>query len=231
MSSPNHNRNRGDSNAVEAQTGNSSDIRAGATISIVDDDPDMRESLQELVASVNLAFKSYASAGAFLDSFDATAPGCILLDVRMPGLSGIDLQEKLRDQGVTTPIILLSGHGDIPMAVRAVQTGAFDFLEKPFRAQLLLDRINDALVRDEKLRKEKGRRAVIKEKLARLTPRERDVVDLVVAGRLNKQIAHHLGIGERTVEVHRSHAMRKLNANTAADLACLIMATRQAERE
>ena len=200
-------------------------------IYVVDDDPDVRQSLQELVTSVGLSCTGCASAQEFLDDFDPAVSGCILLDVQMPGMSGIELHERLRCQRVMTPIILLTGHGDIAMAVRAVQNGAFDFMEKPFRTQLLLDRINDALAHHARLREENDRRAVIEERLAELTAREREVIDLVVAGRLNKQIARQLGIGERTVEVHRSRAMHKLKANTAAELACLIMTARQAARE
>jgi FixJ family two-component response regulator len=189
-----------------------------AVVLIVDDDQDVRESLQWLVESVGLRSMTYASADQFIREYPQDVHGCLILDVRLPGLSGLDLQEYLLKHHITIPIIVVSGHGDVPVAVQAMKQGALDFLEKPFSDQALLDRIRDALSRDRQWRSDRQQRLAVSQRLARLTPRERQVMDLVVEGRLNKQIASALGLSHKTIEVHRAHVMSKMEADSVADL-------------
>ncbi|MEM6676216.1 MAG: response regulator FixJ [Planctomycetota bacterium] len=188
------------------------------TVFIVDDDPAMRDSLGFLIGSVGRKVEAYDSAEAFLEAYDNERPGCIVLDVRMPGLSGLELMEKLQEDRFAPPVLLVTGHGDIPMAVRALKAGAFDFIEKPFSDQLLLERIQQALQQDDQDRASERNRAEIERRAERLTAREREVFELVVAGNANKVVATELGLSQKTVEVHRAHVMEKMRAESFADL-------------
>jgi FixJ family two-component response regulator len=188
------------------------------TVFVVDDDSDMRESLNDLISSVRLPVKDYPSATEFLDDYDPSTPGCVLLDVRMPGMSGLELQDKLRQQRMDIPIIIITGHGDVPMALRAMKNGAVDFIEKPFRPQVLLDRIREAIDKDAIARKARARRSEIAVRFARLTPRERQVVDLLVSGCSSKQIATQLGVTSQAIDAHRARATKKLEVNNLAEL-------------
>lgn len=188
------------------------------TVFIVDDDPSIRLAMQALMDSVNLAHEIFASADEYLDKVTDQRPGCLVLDIRMPGLGGLELQEELIRRGNTVPIIFITGHGDVPMAVEAMQKGAVDFIQKPFRDQDLLDRIREAINTDKERREEQQKHAEVAERLARLTNREREVFDLVVTGKPNKVIAYELGVSQRTVEIHRARVMEKMQARSLADL-------------
>jgi FixJ family two-component response regulator len=185
---------------------------------VIDDDRMIREGLQSLIRSVGLRVETFASAQEFLGAKRPDAPACLVLDVRMPELSGLDLQLKLRDGGIPIPIIFITGHGDIPMSVRAMKEGAYEFLTKPVRGQDLLDAVQKAIASDRALRK--GRQEVdeIRGRFESLTPRENEVLDLIVAGLLNKQIADQLGMSELTVKTHRAHVMEKTHADSLAHL-------------
>lgn len=185
---------------------------------IVDDDDAVRSGLRLLLASCGLMSRSFASAQAFLDDVPTDAQGCLLLDVRMPGLSGLDLQERMQALGYELPVILLTGHGDVPMAVRAMKRGALDFIQKPFNEQYLLDRVQEALQQSLNRAERRRVRVEIEERLARLTAREQAILERLVQGQANKVIAADLGISERTVEVHRAHVMDKMGARTLAHL-------------
>ena len=185
---------------------------------IVDDDEDVRDSLLELIESVGLQAKDYTSAISFLNEFDVNQPGCILADVRMPGMSGIELQHKLIELNASQPLIIMTGHGDITMAVQAMKDGAFEFLQKPFRDQELLDCISKALEIDNSNRGKFEYQRVNQERIKTLTTREREVIDKVLEGKANKVIARELSISNRTVEIHRAHAMEKLGVNSVAEL-------------
>ena len=188
------------------------------TVFIVDDDPSIRFAMQALMDSVNLPHEIFASGAEFLEKVTDQRPGCLVLDIRMPGLGGLELQEELLGRGNTVPIIFITGHGDVPMAVEAMQKGAVDFIQKPFRDQDLLDRIREALTTDKERREEQQKHAEVAERLARLTNREREVFDLVVTGKPNKVIAYELGVSQRTVEIHRARVMEKMQARSLADL-------------
>lgn len=188
------------------------------TVFVVDDDPGIRRSLELLLDSVGLEVSCFASTTEFLDAYDPDAPGCLLLDVRLPTISGLALQEQLRTMHSMLPIIFITAHGDVPLAVRAMHAGAFDFLEKPFNDQELIDRTQAALEHDAKNRQQLGRHEEILVQLGRLTAREREVMEHVVNGQANKVIAHELGISERTVEIHRSRVMEKMHASSLAQL-------------
>ena len=188
------------------------------TVFVVDDDPAMRDSLCWLLQSVDLHVETYPSADAFLAAYDAARPGCLVLDVRMPGMSGLNLQDELRARDIRLPIIMLSGHAEVPTAVRALKAGAIDFMEKPFSDELLLDRIRQAIDLDREQRDAGARRAAVAERYALLTPREREVMELVTAGKANKVIAAELGLSPKTVEVHRAAVMDKMHADSVADL-------------
>lgn len=194
-----------------------------ATVFIVDDDKEVRESIALLMQSVGLPSESFASARDYLDQFDSSRPGCLVLDVRMPKMSGLELQQQLLQQAIHPPIIIITGHGDIQMAVRAVQAGAADFIEKPFRDQLLLDAIHRAITRDAEQRGVASRRSEIEQRLQRLTPREREVLDRVMQGARNKVIAFDLNISQSTVEAHRSKVMEKMQAKTLSDLMRMVL--------
>jgi len=188
------------------------------TVFVVDDDPAMRDSLCWLLQSVDLHVETYPSADAFLAAYDAGRPGCLVLDVRMPGMSGLNLQDELRTRHIRLPIIMLSGHAEVPTAVRALKAGAIDFMEKPFSDELLLDRIRQAIDLDREQRDAEAQRAAVAERYALLTPREREVMELVTAGKANKVIAAELGLSPKTVEVHRAAVMDKMRADSVADL-------------
>ncbi len=188
------------------------------TVFVVDDDEGVRNSLRFLLKSVGLNTRALASAGEFLEEYKHNQPGCLVLDVRMPGMSGIELQQQLNLRGATLPVIFITGHGDIPMAVEAMQQGAFDFLQKPFRDQDLIDRIQRALERDARNRTALAQHARIRERLESLTPREREVLTLMTRGKPNKVMAAELGVSQRTVEIHRARVMEKTGADSLAHL-------------
>jgi FixJ family two-component response regulator len=185
---------------------------------VIDDDRMVREGMQSLVKSVGLRVETFASAENFLAAKRPDAPACLILDVRMPGLNGLDLQRKLSDVAVHIPIIFITGHGDIPMSVRAMKEGAQEFLTKPVRGQDLLDAVQKAIASDRGSRKERAELAEIRARFDSLTPREKEVLDLVVAGLLNKQIADELGTSELTIKTHRAHVMEKTKADSLAHL-------------
>jgi FixJ family two-component response regulator len=188
------------------------------TVFVVDDDPQMRDALQRLLRSVGHEVQMFASTEAFLACDQRDALGCIILDVRLPGASGLQLQRDLLDEGCRLPIIFITGHGDVPMSVAAMKAGAIEFLLKPFRTQDLLDAVHRGITADRANRDEASRLASVRDRLATLSPRERDVMDLVTAGKLNKQIADALSLSEVTVKVHRANVMRKMGASWLPDL-------------
>jgi len=195
------------------------------TVFIVDDDAAIRTTISQLVASMNLKAETFSTANEFLDSYDPARPGCLILDIRMPGISGMALQSKLLEEGSFIPIIFITGHGDVPMAAEAMRTGAVDFIEKPFRNQALLDRIYEALAKDAHARKTQTAQDAVDSRLNLLSPREREVLTYVRAGKRNNVIAQELGVSQRTVEVHRSNIMKKLKVGSVAELVAMIGTT------
>jgi len=189
-----------------------------AMVFVVDDDASMRESLKNLIRSVGLRVELFASAQEFLRSERPDVPSCLVLDVRLPGLSGLDLQRRTSDAGMEVPIIFITGHGDIPMSVHAMKAGAIEFLTKPFRDQDLLDAIQQGLERDRKAREQLAAVEELRRRFASLTPRERAVMTRVVGGLLNKQIAAELGTSETTVKIHRHQVMQKMGAGSLPEL-------------
>ena len=193
-------------------------MEAESTVFVVDDDADLRESLGWLLESAGLHVKGYSTAREFLDDYKPEKPGCLLLDVRMPGLSGLDLQEELRRRGVPPPIIIMTGHARVPMAVRALRGGAIDFIQKPFSDQSLLERLRKAIDLDRRTRQVRMECTKFADLLTHLTRREREVMNLVIAGKPNKIIADDLGISPKTVEIHRGRVMEKLQVDSVAEL-------------
>ena len=189
-----------------------------SVVFVVDDDSSVREAIKSLIRSVGLRVETFGTAQELLRSTRPDAPACVVLDVRLPGLSGLDLQHELTTHGINLPIIFITGHGDIPMSVRAMKAGALEFLTKPFRDQDLLDAIQQALERDRSARQQRSESAELRERLDSLTSREREVMGLVVSGLLNKQIAGELGTSEVTIKIHRSQVMKKMGAGSLAEL-------------
>lgn len=197
-------------------------MKSDATVYVVDDDEGIRHSLELLLGAVGLKVRVFPDAASFLDTFNPALRGCIVADLRMPGLNGLEMQERLNAVNCRMPIIFLSGHGDVPAAVRALQKGAVDFLEKPFNPKLLLERIERAIKTDAELSAAAENSAKIAGRVARLTGREREVMGLVADGKSSKIIALELGISERTVELHRFRMMKKMSARSVADLVRMI---------
>jgi FixJ family two-component response regulator len=189
----------------------------------VDDDEAVRSSTKLLLKSVGLPAVTFASAQEFLDNYDPVQPGCVVLDVRMPLMSGLELQQLLNMRGAIIPVIFITGHGDIPMAVEAMQHGAFDFLQKPFRDQDLLDRVQKALEKDRVNRVQLREKTRIQERRESLTPREREILELMTRGKPNKVMAADLGVSQRTVEIHRARVMEKMGASSLAQLVRMVM--------
>ena len=193
------------------------------TVYVVDDDQAVCTSLRLLLKSAGLATQSMSSAAEFLAAYQPGQHGCLVLDVRMPGMNGLELQQELNVRGATIPVIFVTGHGDVPMAVEAMQHGAFDFLQKPFRDQELIDRIQRALARDASMYAALREHEHIRERLRSLTPRERQVLQLMTEGKPNKVMAHELGVSQRTVEIHRARVMEKSGASSLAQLVRMVM--------
>jgi FixJ family two-component response regulator len=191
---------------------------AESTVFIVDDDPSICAALARLFKSVGLPARSFAGAREFLDQAPGLGPGCLILDMRLPGLSGLDLQGELARAGIGLPIIFLTAHGSVPLSVKAMKAGAVDFLEKPVEDQSLLDAVYQALERDRQARLAQSQKQALKAHFSTLTPRERQVFQMVAAGKLNKEIAFGLGTVEKTIKVHRANLMRKLNCRSLAEL-------------
>ncbi len=193
-------------------------MQADPIVFVVDDDPSVCQSLTWLIESVGIKVETFPSAAEFLKRHPHDGPACLLLDVRMPGLSGFDLQNQLATAGRVIPIIFITGHGSVSMSVRAMKAGAVDFIEKPFEDQTLLDTLNQSLEKDRQAKREQAEKREIKQRLGSLTAREREVFKRVVAGSLNKQIAFELGTTERTIKAHRARVMQKLQMRSLADL-------------
>jgi RNA polymerase sigma factor (sigma-70 family) len=191
---------------------------AAPIVFVVDDDPSVRRAIKRLIGSVGLQVELFGSAQEFLQGWHSDVPSCLVLDIRLPGISGLDFQRQLAEANIHVPIIFITAHGDIPMTVRAMKAGAVEFLTKPFRDQDLLDAIHVALERDRTRRRQEAEIAILQQRLESLTPREREVLPLVVSGLLNKQIAGEIGTSENTVKVHRSQLMRKMGADSLAEL-------------
>jgi RNA polymerase sigma factor (sigma-70 family) len=188
------------------------------TVYVVDDDVEVLGAVRFLLRTVGLNVETFASGDEFLEGYDAERPGCLVLDVRMPGMSGLELQQRLGARGSPLPVIFISAHGDIPMAVRAVKAGAVDFIEKPFRDQELLDKIQKAIELNATMREKLEDREAIRTRIESLTPRERQVMELVVQGKSNKAIARELEVSQRTAETHRARVMEKMRADSVAEL-------------
>lgn len=196
------------------------------TVFVVDDDEAVRHSLKWLITSTNLRVETFESAKDFLNHYDESLPGCLILDVRMPDINGMDFLDKLVEEGFPIPVIIMSGHGDVPMAVRAMKQGAIDFLEKPFNDEVLLERIGAAIDIDTRNRAERQQHKGFEERLNRLTKREREVMDMIVAGHANKVMASMLGVSAKTVEAHRATVMKKLQVRSVADLVQMVVTER-----
>lgn len=197
------------------------------TVFVVDDDDNIRASLRFLIESVGLRAQTFASAQAFLENYDPAEPGCVVLDVRMPGMSGLELQDELNARGIEIPVIIVTAYGDIQMAVRAIKAGAVDFVEKPAGEQALLDQIQKAIAKDSEIRETRADQQVVTERFERLTPREREVMELVVDGLSSKEIAAQLGVSFKTVEAHRAKIMKKMEARSVPHLIRLSLSLRR----
>jgi len=198
-------------------------MKPDSTVFVVDDDPDVRQSLTRLMEEVEQPVQAFGNASAFLKAYDPASAGCLVLDVRMPGMSGTELHKKLLADSATIPIIIITGHGDVPMAVEALQRGAIGFIEKPIRPQVLIDHIQQALARDCECRRSKTEGDALAARVALLTPRERQVVDLDVSGMTNKGIAAQLGVSPQAIDVHRAKAMTKMGADSVPELVKLML--------
>ena len=194
------------------------------TVFIVDDDGSVRHLIQSLAESVGLRVETHENAQSFLDAYDPAAPGCLVTDVRLPVMSGLELQERLMARGSELPVIVITGHADVPLAVRALRAGALDFIEKPLDEQRILERVQEGIRHDAKARAERAALEAIAERARALTPRERQVMDLVVTGRPNKQIAPELELSTKTVEMHRARVMEKMQADSLAELVRMAVA-------
>ena len=201
------------------------------TVQLVDDDPAVRDSIAFLLKTVGVPCQTYADAGQFLDEFSAGEVSCLVLDIRMPGMSGLELQEEMKRRNWNTPIIFITGHGEIAMAVRAMRNGAFDFIQKPFKDQELLDSVNAAFVIARSQHKQQRDIKDIRAAYESLSPREREVMALVTSGKANKVIAFDLGVSQRTVEIHRARVMHKMGAHNLAELVRTQIRLEQAEPE
>ena len=195
-----------------------------ATVFVVDDDQAMRNSLKWLIESVGVQVESFSSADEFLRQYQPGRAGCLVLDVRMPGMSGLDLQEHLVEKGMQIPVVIITGHGDVPMAVRAMKHGAVDFIEKPFNDEVLLDAIRRAIAHEEQQRMQQTEHLQLQRRLGSLTPREHEVMAMVTEGMSNKEIANRLGVSAKTVEAHRARVMEKMQAGSLAELVRMALA-------
>ncbi|WP_280155100.1 response regulator [Piscinibacter sp. XHJ-5] len=193
-------------------------------VHVIDDEADVRQALALLMRSVNLKSRTYASAQEFLADYESGSPGCLVVDVRLPGMSGLELQERLTQAGIALPVIVMTGHGDIQMAVRAMRAGALDFVEKPFHDQALLDRVHEGIERSLHLQDVAGERGELQRRYASLTEREKQVMAQVIEGRQNKLIADELGLSTRTVETHRAHIIEKMGATSLSHLVRMAIA-------
>ncbi len=199
------------------------EMKPDPTVFVVDDDDAVRRFLSGLIASVGLNVETYASAQKFLDAYERGHAGCLVLDIRMPGMSGLELQKELVERDIRIPVIILTGHGDVQIAVQTMKAGAFDFIEKPFNNELLLDRIQKAMAQQVDVTIDRVKRDDIAHRISLLTPRERQIMDMVANGEMNKMVAHALGISEKTVEIHRSRVMEKMQARSLADLVRMVV--------
>ena len=199
------------------------EMKPDPTVFVVDDDDAVRRFLSGLIASVELNVETYASAQEFLDAYERGRGGCLVLDIRMPGMSGLELQKELVTRDIRIPVVILTGHGDVQIAVQAMKAGAFDFIEKPFNNELLLDRIQKAVAQLADATSDRVKRDDIADRVSLLTPRERQIMDMVANGEMNKMIAHRLSISEKTVEIHRSRVMEKMQAKSLADLVRMVV--------
>jgi FixJ family two-component response regulator len=205
-------------------------MKGETIVHVIDDEDDVRQAVALLLRSVGLKAATYASAHEFLAQYRGGNPGCLVVDVRLPGMSGLELQERLADSRITLPVIVMTGHGDIQMAVRAMRAGALDFIEKPFHDQALLDRIQEAIERSMHLQDAAGERAELERRYASLTERERQIMSQIVDGRPNKLIADELGLSTRTVETHRAHIIEKMGAKSLSHLVRMAVAMAPAPR-
>jgi len=204
-------------------------VKADHTVFVVDDDEGMRLSLQRLLETAGLKVETFPDAASFLTTCNPERPGCLLLDIAMPGINGLDLQVILNERGISLPVIIMTAYGDVPKAVQAFKAGGLDFIEKPFQADHILSRIYSALELDAKRRAERDRLTAIRSRYTSLTAREQDVMAGVVAGHLNKQIAAKLNVSPKTVELHRAHVMQKMKAGSLAELVQMSVTLQQAE--